>query len=499
MLFSASLHHSITTPLRHIVTILKTLRLPAYRQAGAQGDIHHKILIFNISRKYFMKRAKRLIAFLVLVTLGLLIYFNYPKLDLLTGFAAKNLCSCTFVAGMTPEEIEVGDNEFFPVSLASGEIDEEERSATATFFGLNPRKAIFRDGLGCVLLPEGASSKEVVLRQPLRKKNISEATFPLGSSARKDTVFPEIDQKALENAISEAFSEEKRTRAVVVLYKGSLVVEKYAPGITRDTRMPGWSMTKSITNAVLGVLHKQGKISLAENALFDRWKDDPRAAITLNNLLRMNSGLEWEEDYTEISDVTKMLFLAGDMSEVQLVQPLVGIPGETWNYSSGITNLLSAYIRKQFSSQQEYLDFWHREFIDKIGMHSVILETDLAGNYVGSSYAWATGRDWAKFGQFFLNKGEWNGEEVLSEEWVEYSVMPAPGSEGKYGAHFWLNAGGTFPNVPRDMFSANGFKGQYVFIIPSEELVVVRLGLKDTPEFDVDLFLSGIIEAVEEI
>lgn len=211
----------------------------------------------------------------------------------------------------------------------------------------------------------------------------------------------------------------------------------------------------------------------------------------------MNSGLEWEEDYTKISDVTKMLFLAENMGEVQLQKPLVGKPGHTWNYSSGTTNLLSNFIRMQFDTHQEYLDFWYEELIDKIGMHSMTLETDFNGNYIGSSYAWATARDWAKFGLLYLNKGNWDGTQILDESWVDYTVIPTAGSDGEYGAHFWLNASGVYPNVPKDLYSANGFQGQHIFIIPSKDLVVVRFGLKEHPDFNLDSFLEEVTEAVE--
>ena len=282
----------------------------------------------------------------------------------------------------------------------------------------------------------------------------------------------------------------------MVLYKDHLIAEKYASGFTEETKLLGWSMTKSITSAVLGVLEKQGKVDLQQDHLFPEWEEDDRAQITLNDLLQMNSGLAWEEDYTKISDVTKMLFLAEDMTKVQLHKELEGEPGNSWNYSSGTSNLLSGFIRNQFDSHEDYLDFWYTGFIDKIGMHSMILEADLAGNYVGSSYSWATARDWAKFGLLYLNRGSWNGEQILTEDWVEYTSQPAQNSDGIYGAHFWLNAGGFYPDVPRDLYSANGFQGQHVFIIPSKELVVVRFGLVEHPDFDLNQFLKEIIAAV---
>lgn len=438
---------------------------------------------------------------IVFLILAYVVYANYPKLNMITGFAAKNVCSCTFEAGRDLESIETGDNDFGPVYYAENKIDFENRAVASTIFGLKKRKAVYEDGVGCVLLPEEGEGVNIEIPKPKRKFSTSQAAYPYGKGKQMDTIFPDVHYEDLQLAVKQAFDAEgeklKITRAVVVLYKGQVIAEKYAPEFDRNTKLLGWSMTKSITSAVLGVLEKQGKISLSQTNLFKEWDNDERAKITLNNLLQMNSGLEWEEDYSTISDVTKMLFLKENMSSVQLQKPLVGEPNSIWNYSSGTSNLLSAFIRNQFDTHQEYLDFWYTELIDKIGMDSMTIETDLGGNYVGSSYAWGTARDWAKFGLLYLNRGNWNGEQILNESWVKYSATPADNSKGEYGAHFWLNAGSKYPNVPKDLFSSNGFQGQYVFIIPSEDLVVVRFGLTEEPVFDVDGFLSGILSAIQ--
>jgi CubicO group peptidase (beta-lactamase class C family) len=252
-------------------------------------------------------------------------------------------------------------------------------------------------------------------------------------------------------------------------------------------------MTKSITATYFGILQKQGKIDIMKPAPIAEWATDERSKITLNDLLHMNSGLEWEEDYGKISDVTKMLFIAEDMTKSQIVKPLAGKPNNTWNYSSGTTNLLSGILRKQFKTHQEYLDFWYSALIDKIGMNSMIVESDMAGNFVGSSYSWATTRDWAKFGLLYLHKGNWNGEQLFNPSWAKYVSTPTNGSNGKYGAHFWLNANGDFPDVPRDFYRCSGYQGQMVAIFPSQDMVVVRMGLSE--EFDFNGFLSDVVKS----
>ena len=322
-------------------------------------------------------------------------------------------------------------------------------------------------------------------------------SFPYGEKEQNDTVFSNIDYAKLNTAIEHAFDKkgekDKRTRSVIVIYKDKIIAEKYADGFDKNSKLLGWSMTKSITATYFGILQKQGKIDIMKPAPIAEWATDERSKITLNDLLHMNSGLEWEENYGKISDVTKMLFIAEDMTKSQIVKPLVGKPNNTWNYSSGTTNLLSGILRKQFKTHQDYLDFWYSALIDKIGMNSMIVESDMAGNFVGSSYSWATTRDWAKFGLLYLHKGNWNGEQLFAPNWAKYVATPTNGSNGKYGAHFWLNANGDFPDVPRDFYRCSGYQGQMVAIFPSQDMVVVRMGLSE--EFDFNGFLSDVVKS----
>ena len=435
------------------------------------------------------------------MVIGYVVFTNYDRLNIISGYSAKNMSSSVFLAGRSLETTDSQDNNFSPIDLAKDEVNYKSKSATASVFGLMERKAIYKDGLGSILLNDDVDENAQFLI-PNRTKSSSNLPYPYGNEEIKDTVFATINYGQLQKAVDNAFDKDgtlvKKTRAVVVLYKDQLIIEKYADGFNKNSRILGWSMTKSITSAVLGILEKQGKVSSTQTNLFPEWEDDNRSKITLNNLLQMNSGLEWLEDYNTMSDVSKMLFLETDMSQSQKQKPLIGKPNNSWNYSSGTSNLLSGFIRNQFKTHQEYLDFWYTELIDKIGMSSMVIETDLAGNYVGSSYGWATPRDWAKFGLLYLHKGNWNGEQLLNESWVDYSATPTNGSNGQYGAHFWLNAGGVYPNVPKDLFSCNGYQGQRVFIIPSRELVVVRMGLTENSSFNFDEFLSEILAAISE-
>jgi CubicO group peptidase (beta-lactamase class C family) len=186
------------------------------------------------------------------------------------------------------------------------------------------------------------------------------------------------------------------------------------------------------------------------------------------------------------------------MTKSQINKPQTGKVNQSWNYSSGTSNLLSGILRNQFKTHQEYIDFWYSSLIDKIGMNSMIVEQDMAGNFVGSSYGWATTRDWAKFGLLYLHKGNWNGEQLFDPSWSDYVAKPTNGSSGDYGAHFWLNAGNRYPDTPKDLYSANGFQGQMVFIIPSKDIVIVRMGLKEQKDgFDFNGLLKGIVGSLK--
>ncbi len=434
--------------------------------------------------------------FLLILLLALIatVVFNYPKLNILAGYSAKNMASSIYVADRTLDFTDKTDNNFSPINLADDKINVDEKSTSSSDFGLLTRKAFYRDGLGAVLSLEDEDLKKEYL-SPKRATPDNITPFPYGNAPQKDSVFGNIDYLKLNETLSVLFDSVNKTRAAVVVYKNKIIAERYADGFTKDSKILGWSMTKSIVSTLFGVLENQNKMDVFGKAPFESWQKDDRKDITIHNLLQMNSGLEWEEDYNTISDVSKMLFLERDMTKIQIDKPLVGKPNESWNYSSGTTNLLSGILRKQFKTHQEYLDFWYSNLIDKIGMNSMVVEADLAGNYVGSSYAWATPRDWSKLGLLYLNNGLWNGEQLFTKEWVKYATTPTPTSDGWYGAQIWLNAGKRYPNVPTNMYSFNGYQGQNVFVLPDQDLVVVRMGL--TKNADIDVLLSEIIKCVK--
>lgn len=448
-----------------------------------------------------MKKYRKVVIASLVICIFYAGYYYYPSINIASGFASKSMTSGMYIAGRSQKSIEKGDNGFFPIRFVKSKVDRKLKSISSTLFGLEERRSIFIDGLGGILVNEDFDSTRQ-FNVPHRQQTSVKKPFPYGNLEPKDTIFKEVNYVQLKEAVDNAFDHpeenQKKTRSVLVVYKDHILAEKYAEGFDKSTPILGWSMTKSMVSTVYGILEKQGKIDIYDPVRIDAWAKDERKLITYNDLLHMNSGLEWEESYTSISDATKMLYMESDMGQVQLEKPLVGRPNETWNYSSGTTNLLAgSLLRQEFSSHQEYLNFWYRELLDKIGMHSALIETDLEGNFVASSYGWANTRDWAKFGLLHFHEGNWDGEQIVDSSWVKYVATPTNSSDGRYGAQFWLNAGGHYPDVPRDLYSCNGFQGQYIFIIPSKGLTIVRMGLAADPKFDVNEFLKNIIASID--
>ncbi|WP_456868124.1 serine hydrolase domain-containing protein [Galbibacter sp. BG1] len=450
-----------------------------------------------------MKNFKRFALFtIVLICLIFIttVYYNYPKLNIISGFSAKNMCSCVFNDGRNPQFTRNNDNNFAPVNLAKNKINTENNTAIASVYGLKSRTALYRKGLGCVLLPVDADIDKIKnAESPVRNIKANNSPYPYGDLQQKDSFFPNVDYEQINQIVNASFNnnEIQKTRSVLVIYKDQIIAEKYADSLNKDSKLLGWSMTKSVMATLYGILQYEGKLNINEPAKVEAWQHDKRKNITYNNLLHMNSGLAWEEDYATISDVTKMLFLTDDMAKVQAEKEAEATPNKQWNYSSGTTNLLSGLLRKEFKSYPEYLNFPYQKLIDRIGMKSMVIETDASGTFVGSSYAWATTRDWGKFGLLYLHNGNWAGDQLFDKNWAEYVSTPAPNSDDLYGGHFWLNTPEKMPSAPMDTYYADGFQGQRVYIVPSKDLVVVRMGLASGDAFDFDWFLGGISKGIE--
>ncbi|MCA9685762.1 MAG: serine hydrolase, partial [Myxococcales bacterium] len=313
---------------------------------------------------------------------------------------------------------------------------------------------------------------------------------------------------ALEAAIAELFVEEGElplhTRAVVVVQDGRLLAERYAPGFDADTPQLGWSMSKSVTSALVGVLVGRGEVDIDQPIGFAEWSEagDPRAALTWDQLLRMSSGLAFNEDYGLRSDVTVMLFDYEGGSELALNQPLAVAPDTQWSYSSGTTNLISRAMRERFADDDAYHRFPYEALFTPLGMRSAVFEVDPTGTFVGSSYVYATPRDWARFGQLFLQDGVWQDQRILPEGWVKRSTTPSPTHpDAGYGLQWWLNAADDpdkrqLPGLPQDSYLASGHQGQMVLVVPSRKAVIVRHGMTNGRPWPRAEFATAVLAAL---
>ncbi|UJR11179.1 hypothetical protein I4U23_015360 [Adineta vaga] len=461
---------------------------------------------------------KGVILFIIIGLLAYGIHYWSLLLPIVSGYGTKYICSSIFIAGHNENQQRAEDLAFFPLNYATFMVNYTELSVTGSLFGLAPRKAIYRNGLGATLIND--FTEEQIHTQPFKiatlpNVNQDNILWPMGNQILDNQYPSNVNQTLVENVIDTLFIEKDptnllRTRAVVVVYDGKLIAERYGSGYSSSTKFLGWSMTKSITSALIGILVKDKKLSIDESAPVPEWNntDDPRHSITIKHLLQQTSGLDFAEDYYTNSDVTQMLFSTGDMAAFAASHSLKYKPGNYCYYSSGNTNILSRIIRHTVG-ENDYHSFPYRNLFYKLGMNNMTMEVDASGTFVGSSYSWGTARDWARFGMLYLNNGFYINEQILSEEWVKQTAtLGGSNIHGEYGYQFWLNTGKDndpstrrFPDVPIDMFYASGFDGQAVFVIPSKKLVVVRLGLTkaNDGEYGANNFLKEIINSISEM
>jgi CubicO group peptidase (beta-lactamase class C family) len=428
-----------------------------------------------------------------------------------TGFVADILCSSTFVSGLDPERVLSETVDAMPgvnwVAWAMhADVNRTRRDVTVTLLGLGRSHAVYREGYGCTL------DHGTVAKLALPPDDGKPVPAPLPEIAGSALVAPATPQ--LEAALDRAFAEPnaptyRRTKAVVVMKDGHLVAERYAKGYDIDTQVLGFSITKSVISALTGILVRQGKLRLDGPAPIAAWKDtsDPRHAITVDQLLRHTAGLAIGSSLqaslaSTLEPVNRMKFGESDMAAYAESLPLATPPGSAWNYNDGNYVILSQLIREAVGGHAaDVMRFARRELFDPLGMHHLTPQFDGSGNPEGSGEMLATARDWARFGTLYLDDGVAGGKRILPEGWVKYSASPTPNAWVGYGAGFWTNQGDSRAanyrishGWPRDAFMAKGTIGQYVIVIPSQRLVIVRLGI--SPNWpDVD-GVSGLVSDV---
>ncbi len=430
----------------------------------------------------------------ICITIFLLVRYLYLSLTLISAFGAKALCSSVFLQYRSADMVIKNDLSGFPFSLATYEVNAIDSSVSVNVFGLAESKAIYRKGMGATLINDfmeaEVRSQHFNIPTPLPLSD--SINWPLGTKI-KTSVLPTSYTQKLDSILNQEINgnpgKPTHTRAIAVVYNGELIAEQYATGFSASTVMPAWSATKSITGLLIGILVKQGKLHIDSTANIPQWAGTPKQPITIKQLLQQTSGLNYTENYLYPSEAATMLFRRGNMAAYAEGLPLKYPPGTVFNYSSGNSNILGDIIKKTID-KDAYAAFPYTALLYKIGMYSAILEPDASGMYVGSSYCYATARDFARFGLLCLNNGKWNNEQILPDNWIAFSTQPVSADKLKrYGAQFWLNGYAKsntdkhqFADVPGDMYYAAGYGGQGIFIIPSKKTVIVRLGLEKTNE-----------------
>jgi CubicO group peptidase (beta-lactamase class C family) len=435
-----------------------------------------------------------------------------------TGFISRTLCSAAFVSGVNPDEVFSETVDAMPgVRLITWAIDyrvdRKAKQVTTTLFWGGISRAVYREGLGCYLA-HGEASVDASLPAA---GEIQRASLPEISG-------PSLVQAAnpkLALALDRAFAEPeqppfRRTKAVVIVKDGHVVAERYAPGYGIDTPILGYSATKSVISALTGILVRQGKLAVDRPAPVATWQnpDDPRHAITVDQLLRHTSGLAMGSSLnaslaSTLAPVNEMKYVASDQAGFAESAALESAPGSAWNYHDGNYAILSRLIRDAVGGHAaDVLRFARSELFGPLGMRNVTLEFDATGTPEGASQMLAPARDWARFGLLYLNDGVAGGKRILPEGWVDYSASPTPNGWVGYGAGFWTNRGWSLGanyriehGWPRDAFLAKGTLGQYVIVIPSERLVIVRLGTAPNWPLTADgvtRLISDVVVATHE-
>ena len=462
------------------------------------------------------KTILRAIGILLLAAFLFLLKFSWDIGRIASGMVSHTLCTNVLMLGREQVDVEATDLNVLQRKFATSTINETEQTVTATFgigpFG-NSSTSVYRPGCGCGVA--GDFSIEAIKQQSnLKYKELSHNTQQVWQAVN-DTIAG-VNYVALNKIVNGAYEETataiedtKNTRAVLVHYKGNLIAEKYGDGFHGDLPLRGMSMTKSIISALAGVLAQQGKLDISKTTGLPAYENakDARKNITIDQILKMTAGYDYNEAYE--SDprnlLSTMLMTQGDMADFADDVPLRATPGETWDYQTVHSVLLSKIVRNHVGdTNEDYLKLVHEDFFDRVGMHHSFLQADASGTFIGGAFAYASPRDWLRFGLLYLNDGiAENGERVLAEDWVKYTNTPSTASlkSRGYGAQFWLNAktkNQWIPNASEDMFAAKGHYGQYVVIVPSMELVIVRLGQTyNTKAFDVDEFILEILNNIE--
>ncbi|MEW9799294.1 serine hydrolase domain-containing protein [Alteromonas sp. CYL-A6] len=428
------------------------------------------------------------------------------------GYVANFTCSATFNGGKTAGQIREDElTGIYPliadrVSTLRADVDTDNKRVVVAYDnGKHQRISVWRPRLGCVDLPVGASLDDAArVMSPFAESQPEPddgSPWTTRQTVNTPTGNAQLD-KVIANAFTRHYGEGARTSAVLIATPDRIVAEHYKAGFTPDTAQRTWSVAKSIGASVIGVAVAQGRVDVKKPAGLENWSHplDPRGKITLENLLHMASGL----DSNVAGNRTDRLYMGGGLvSDTATETALEVAPGTRWKYANNDTLLALRTLRETFSDETDYLTFPYTELLDKIGMKHTYLETDWQSDFILSSQVWTTARDLARLGLLHLNNGRWGNQQILPENWLTYISTPAPAQPGEgrpgYGAQWWLY-NERFSELPDDTLAARGNRGQFLVIIPSRQLVIVRRGydLAGQPGFSEHDFTRDVLKALQQ-
>lgn len=416
------------------------------------------------------------------------------------GQQAVFMCNGLFTGKRTLEQVFDQELAFLrdPIGTAEGgdyNVDWDLQAVEVGSAGAVPTmRAVFREGIGCVILPPDQTLADIEslpeLTLPLPPGDPAQIPWPNGDLLQNSRLHSNVDWDALDAAANWAFdrdTEEQDTLSLIVVHDGEIIMERYAPGIEMGTRTRTWSTAKSIAATLIGMLVDEGRMSLDEPLGFGWYPEnrspetDPRNAITLRHVLNLSSGLETiDNNRMEYATGSGLSYWAGASSVTGArSRALIREPGSYWDYENYDT-LLGVYAMKQaLGGEKAYAEFPRKALLDRIGMRNTLVSTDRFGDFILSSQVYTNARDLARFGLLYLQGGMWDGERLISEDWIEFSRTPAPATVGRggfYGAQWWLVPDNR-TDVPGDAYSTSGNRGQYTVVVPSHNVVIVRRGL----------------------
>ncbi len=425
-------------------------------------------------------------------------YFAANRTLIRNGVQAVLQCNGLFTSNRTLEQVFEQELAYLPDAVGSArggeyEVDEARRMvAVGGPFAGPVIRAAFREGIGCVVMAPDQAVEDIdalpELRLPYPDFDPGITAWPLGDAVTLGLVPPGVDFGALKAAGDWAFerpTDEQDTVSLIVVHKGQILLERYAPGFDQSTRTRTWSTAKSIAATLIGMLVDAGRLEL-DAPLGLEWlpetgdaEADPRDAITLRHVLNMSSGLYPVDSFgMEYATGSGLAYWAGASSNAGARRRgLIRTPGTHYDYENYDTLLAVAAMRRALG--EDYATFPRRALLDKLGMRSTLLSTDRFGDFVLSSQVYTNARDLARFGLFYLQRGVWQGERLVSEDWIDFVTTPAPAAASRgndYGGQFWLVPDDR-DDVPGDAFATAGNRGQYVIVVPSHDVVIVRRGL----------------------